>query len=349
LEQRTKDVIVIPCIITAVGGVVFMLWGAWYTGAKWHSPFSTHWLKIVLGAPVPVWFALIIVIAASIAAWKAFISYLRLKRKSTSLENELAELKTKEPKLHGVWNKSQTFWHMGKRGEVPMMQIGGWIDLTSSNTRDILYLLAASIGDSQAQIFMDVEVRPGVVNRAMVMLFIAPPLATDTTRPFTATIVVEDQFNRRYRLPTHEFRATPGQTPPPPPNPEKPEPVLHASWFGDSAWGWASPHPDEDPIYMIRGDVTLLMDNIKEPVLMTGVEIEGAESFGKFNNFKLDPSQPETRGMRLHFRGEAPAGNDYFTVQLVFKDLRGNRYPTVPHRFNPLPIPERVSIQRGHR
>ncbi|MGD0682304.1 MAG: hypothetical protein ABR990_09650, partial [Terracidiphilus sp.] len=89
---------------------------------------------------------------------------------------------------------------------------------------------------------------------------------------------------------------------------------------------------------MVRGDVTLLMDNIKEPVIITGVRIEGAESLGKFDNFKLDPNQPETRGMRLYFRGKAPEGNDYNTVQLIFKDLRGNSYPTMQLRFNPLPI-----------
>jgi hypothetical protein len=98
---------------------------------------------------------------------------------------------------------------------------------------------------------------------------------------------------------------------------------------------------------MIRGDVTLLMDNIKESVIITGVEIARAESKGTFNNFKLEPGQSVTRVMRLYFRGEAPQGNDYYTVQLVFKDLRGNRYPTEPHRFHPLPIPEWVAIERG--
>jgi hypothetical protein len=54
--------------------------------------------------------------------------------------------------------------------------------------------------------------------------------------------------------------------------------------------------------------------------------------------------------MRFYFRGKAPAGNDYYTAQLIFKDLRGNRYATVEHRFHPLPIPERVGIERGtHR
>ena len=36
--------------------------------------------------------------------------------------------------------------------------------------------------------------------------------------------------------------------------------------------------------------LTLLMDSIKESDCITGVEIEGAESLGRFDNFKLDPS-----------------------------------------------------------
>ena len=111
----------------------------------------------------------------------------------------------------------------------------------------------------------------------------------------------------------------------------------------------ASAHPEGDPIYMVCGEVTVLMGRIKQPVTITGIEIEGAESLEKFDNFRLDPSQPETRGMKLYFRGKAPEGIDDYTVQLVFKDLRGNRYPTVQHRFKPLPIPERVGIQRGNR
>lgn len=100
---------------------------------------------------------------------------------------------------------------------------------------------------------------------------------------------------------------------------------------------------------MIRGEVTLLMDGIKESVIITGVEIEGAESLGKFDNFELSPSKQETRKMKLYFRGEAPKGVNDYTVQLVFKDLKGNRYLTEQHRFKPLPIPERVDIQRGTR
>jgi hypothetical protein len=128
---------------------------------------------------------------------------------------------------------------------------------------------------------------------------------------------------------------------------EPPKPTLYASWRGDSEWGWASPDFVDAPLktYMIRGDVTLLMDHISEPKYITGVEIDGAESVGTFVNFKLNPSQPEIRGMQVYFRGPAPQGNEYFSLQLVFKDVKGNRYPTAVHRFSPLPIPERI----GHR
>jgi hypothetical protein len=40
---------------------------------------------------------------------------------------------------------------------------------------------------------------------------------------------------------------------------------------------------------LIRGDVTLLMDNIKSPEYITGVEIQGAEWMGTFDNFVLNP------------------------------------------------------------
>jgi hypothetical protein len=100
-------------------------------------------------------------------------------------------------------------------------------------------------------------------------------------------------------------------------------PVLHASWRADSAWGWASSHPEQVPIYMVRGDVTVLMESIVEPVIITGVEIEGAASVGNFHNFQLTPNQPERRRIWVDFPDKAPegieSGNGYcggLTVQL---------------------------------
>jgi membrane protein implicated in regulation of membrane protease activity len=366
MNQRTKDLWVIPIVISLATGIVlgaiFMFLGPWLTGTSIHPSFSLRWLKLALFVFLPVWVTLVVLLVTVILAGLFLRQRARtaeeterrkhledqIAKLNQEHEAEIEKLNSKEPRLHGVWNNSQTFWHLGRKGQEPMMQIGGWIDLTSSNTDEVIYLLAAYIDGQRSDILMDVAVKPNIVNHDQVMLFMVPPLETDATKPFTATVVVEDQYNRKHQLPVHTFPSTPGQPPPAPANIEKPSPALHASWRGDSAWGWATAHPEEDPIYMVRGDVTLLVDNIAEPIIITGVEIEGAESVGNFDNFQLNPNQPVTRGMRVYFRGKAPKGTEDYAVQLVFKDLRGNRYPTVEHRFKPLPIPERVDIQRGH-
>lgn len=365
MNQRTRDLWVVPIIISLATGIVletiFTFLGLWLEGTPIHPSFSLRWLKLALFVSLPVWVTLVVLLVTVILAGLLLRQRARTAEETegkSHLEDQVAKLNheyeaqieklnSKEPRLHGVWNNGQTFWHLGRKGQEPMMQIGGWIDLTSSNTDEVIYLLAAYIDGARSDIFTDVAVKPNIVNHDQVMLFMVPPLEADATKSFTATVVVEDQYNRKYELPVHTFRATPGQPPAAPANIENPSPALHASWRGDSAWGWATSHPEEDPIYMVRGDVTLLMDNIAEPVIITGVEIEGAESMGNFDNFQLNANQPITRGMRVYFRGKAPQGTDDYTVQLVFKDLRGNRYPTVEHRFKPLPIPERVNIQRG--
>lgn len=368
MNQRIKDVWVIPTTITLVAGIGFLFLGPWLTGTPIRPSFSLAWLKIALLASLPVWVTLTMLVMAAVfgglflrqksrtreeSAQKdsAVKDARQLKEQIEKLEQqhgaEIDRLKSNEPRLHAVWRENQTFWGDGRKGEEPLMQIGGWIDLTSSNTEEVLFLLAAYIEGQRSDIFMEVAVKPHMVNREQVVLYMIPPLATDATKPFSATIVVEDQYNRRHVLPTHSFRGIGKQRPVPAAAAEKAGPVLLTSWRGDSAWGWASAHPDMDPIYVIRGELTMVVDNVDAPVTITGVEIEDAQTIGTFENFKLDPGQPQTRAMRLHFRGKAPKGNDYYTIQLTFKDLRGNRYPTVEHRFHPLPIPERVAIERG--
>jgi len=235
MNQRTRDLWVIPIITGIVLGAIFMFLGLWLAGTPINPSFSLGWLKLAFFASLPVWITLIVLLLTVILAG------LFLRQRARTAEET-------ERKKH-----------------------------------------------------------------------------------------LEDQIAKL----NHEHEAEIE-------NLNSKEPTLHASWRGDSVWGWATAHPEEDPVYMVRGDVTFLMDNIAEPVILTGVEIDGAQSTGNFDNFQLNPNQPVIRGMRVYFRGKAPKGTEDYTVQLVFKDLRGNRYPTVDHRFKPLPIPERVSIQLGH-
>ena len=360
MEQRTKDVILIPCIIAVVFGFVFMLWGAWYTGVKLHAPFSTVWLKAVFSAPVPLWFVLPLIVVAGIVAWKGYAAlrenaelvsaneYLKEQRKQDAheltlsgywkeragrFEERIGQMESKQPRLHGVWMQTQSFWGMGRHGEEPMTQIGGWIHITSSNTDENLFLLAAFIDGRRSDIFMDVQIKPGLVNEVQVFLYFHPPLATEEGKPFEATIVVEDQFNRKYELPRQTFRATPGA---PPANVRPPNaPQLHLAWRF-SGWCWT----DVDEV-MVTGDGTLVLDNVKDEILITGVKVEGAVVSDVFDGFTLKPSEPYFRGISVKFKGPKPKDEEPLKVKLIFVDLRGNEYPVPEHEFKLLEHPER--------
>jgi hypothetical protein len=231
MNSKIKELWVIPIIIAAV----FMFLSLRIAGTPIHAPFS---LRSALSTPLPMWVTLAVLAAATVITRLFFRQRAQLVSAIGSLESaenriakrneehvaEIEKLTAKEPRLHGVWNQSQTLWHMGRQGEAPAMQIVGWIDLTSSNTKEVMFLLAAYIGERRSQIFMDVEVKPNVVNRCMVMLFMVPPLEMDDTMPYDATIVVEDQYNRKFSLPFQRFRATPEQTAFPISVPVKPAP-----------------------------------------------------------------------------------------------------------------------------
>lgn len=198
------------------------------------------------------------------------------------------------------------------------MQIGGWIDLTSSNTEEMIYLLAAYINGQRSDTFLDVEVKPNVVNHKMVMLYMVPPLEIDATKPFTATVVVEDQYNRKYELPNHTFRATPGGQMP---VSTKAAPQLHIAWRF-SGWCWVM--HDGERVLRISGDATFVLDNVREPVIFTSVRVERGEYVGTFDNFELKPSEPHFRGLNVDFTGQSPKGRENITAKLTFVDLRGN-------------------------
>ena len=277
MNPKTKELWVIPTIIALATGIPvgagFMFLGLWLGGTPIHASFSLGWIKVALSASLPVWVTLAVLAVAAVMTglffrqrartaeertqWVSAIDSLeyaenRMAKLNEEHAAEIEKLQAKEPRLHGVWNQSQAFWHMGRHGEAPMMQIGGWIDLTSSNTKDVLFLLAAYIGEHRSQIFMEVEVKPNVVNRCMVMLFMVPPLETDATKPYDAMIIVEDQLNRRFSLPIQRFRTTPGQTPFPTSVSGPSAPKLHVGWRGVSGWCWVQDEGERVLRYLRR-------------------------------------------------------------------------------------------------
>lgn len=205
-------------VIAIVSAVFSVVYAAYYN--RTHRIAEWGAIGSVINTPVPLWSVFLVAVAVSWSAWKGFSLWRRseskvdtLKHRVLEVERELGEIKSLGPKLHGVWNVTQSFWHLVRKGNDPSMQIGGWISLSSSGTDEIIHLLAAYIGDQRSDTFIPVVVKPDVLQDDMVMLYMTPPLTDDVTHAFTATIVVEDHKNRKYKLPTMTFRPT-GQTPP---------------------------------------------------------------------------------------------------------------------------------------
>lgn len=68
-----------------------MLWGAWYSGVRWHSPFSWAWIKATLNPRIPLWSALALVLLALI------IPRLKVKR-------------SLPPRVEGFWHLRNCYW-----------------------------------------------------------------------------------------------------------------------------------------------------------------------------------------------------------------------------------------------
>jgi hypothetical protein len=363
MNQKFKELWLIPIVPGIIAGIIvgvpFMVWGAWYSGVKLHSLFSLDWFKAVLTAPLPMWLflVLLLVVVAIVPRLVRRIRELKeevgkrgkehlalqehIKQKGVEHLAEIAALTKPQPKLHGVWNPVQTLWHMGTKAGKPAMQIVGWINLSTSDTNEILYLLAAYIEERRADIFMDLKVEPQVLQDCQVVCFFEPPLETDPSVPFTATIVVEDHKNRKYELPRQTFRPTTPAAPFPIPIPAKPAPELHIAWRGKSGWCWTQYQGER--VVRISGDGPIQLDNATEKVIMTGARIEGAEFVGVFDNFEIEPGTVIFRGMNLDFKGIHPKGKEPLTVKLIFIDLRGNEYPTKEATFQPIDAPERYN------
>lgn len=155
MNQKFKELWVIPVVPGIISGIIvgvpFMVWGAWYSGVKLHSLFSFDWFEAVLTAPLPMWIVLgfLLAVVAIVPRLVSRNRALKLEVGERGKENlslleqmkqndgkhlaEIADLMKPQPKLHAVWNSAQVFWHLGRRGTEPMMQIGGWANLSLSD------------------------------------------------------------------------------------------------------------------------------------------------------------------------------------------------------------------------
>jgi hypothetical protein len=148
MTRKTWDTWGIGTIVALLTGVPLMLasiyLGAWITGSPIKHPLSLGWLLAGIHQRVPLWFTLpVIAFAAVIFALYLHLRTLRRIERAASSEAQrtlvetqlehaaaLSRLQQPQPRLHGVWNNTQTFWHMGRKAAEPLMQIGGSLAVT---------------------------------------------------------------------------------------------------------------------------------------------------------------------------------------------------------------------------
>ena len=238
-----RDVVVIPLIITLLTGFGFMIWGAWYSGVKWHSPFSGYWLKVVFGAPIPLWFVIIIVGMASFISWKGYTSYRQLddlrdanlslkerlketahdvtllgywKIKSTRLEERVERLTDALPKVHVSWSVNGATWSVMKiKGDL-YMSLNASATFSSSNATEVIALTKAYLPGTTAWAnIMLTKIPVSDLLHEHVHVSLKPILARPGS-DFRARLIFVDTKGNEYLSPEHTFQYVPPGSPPHP-------------------------------------------------------------------------------------------------------------------------------------
>jgi hypothetical protein len=218
-----RDVILIPSIITITGGLGFMIWGAWYSGVKLHSPFSGTWFKAVLTAPVPVWIVLIgvAVTAAIFVLYRSALASLAEKQAANERAREEADiaqaqimnirrnheaestsLRRPEPRLEAVWEES--YWGDDTVEGEPAIYLSGWAFLSMHNGPSACVIVQASVNGSEAVSIPPIHLG-GRSELKQFFTNVTPPIGT-REEPLQATIKLIDSRNRHYVLPERTFR-----------------------------------------------------------------------------------------------------------------------------------------------
>lgn len=183
-------------------------------------------LTSLCGAVLPYW--TLILAAAAVAGlavryWRAIKGWLpRLGLAfRVLLSGETGSAPNGEvvpPKLAFVVDPHQTWWHMGKKRDAPIMQIAVRGKVTNLGNIGVMLLHASveghktdhghvSVKDSESAYHGSFMLLPGHITDMSIDLFVDPPPAKEG-HEFTATICVVDNFGRTHRIPAVRFRYT---------------------------------------------------------------------------------------------------------------------------------------------
>lgn len=118
------------------------------------------------------------------------------------------------------------------------------------------------------------------------------------------------------------------------------KPQLHMAWHGSAGWGIGGLLNKDgmESVLRIQGPVVITSSHLTESVIVTGIELKGAEYAGPyFQMFEVNPGETIKQHLMLNFRGLNPAKGRALTVNLSFVDIKGDRYRLKPAALRAFP------------
>lgn len=120
----------------------------------------------------------------------------------------------------------------------------------------------------------------------------------------------------------------------------KKKPELYIAWHGSAGWGIGGILNEKgmEQVLRIQGPVLISSSHLENPVIVTGIELQGAEYAGpNFQMFQIKPGETIHMTLMLNFRTEKPAPGKAFKANLTIVDIKGKRYPLQPAMLRAFP------------
>jgi hypothetical protein len=219
VNQRTKDVYVIPSIITLGGGLLLIPVTAWLTNVPMRTVFTYIGVKNLWFAPVPAWvpfvsvFCLVIALVISIRYGKdkhRRVSALEsaadaMQRNHT---NELQASRRPPAQMDVLWTPGTCWCGEDVVNGQDATYLRGMAHVSLRNVHVDITLVQAQVNGNEPAEFGPLFIRNGIAAEIELFIDTVPSLG-DRSEPLRATITFIDNRSRRYTIPEKTFEWNP--------------------------------------------------------------------------------------------------------------------------------------------